>query len=255
MLLTPRYPAVAMDHADSPGRSTDQLPVERDGLLRDGPPARTAGSARSRPAAPMRAARSGSVTSSVNAAASAVLVARRDQQPGRAVGHHFRDSADRAGDHRGPAGHGLEVDDAQRLVHRRADEDGRAGLSSWMTSGRGSICSIQTTSPAPARPARPPARSTSAASSGVSGAPAHSTSCTPAGSVRAARSRCGSPFCRVIRPTKMTYGRPDRRRAGAARRCRVRRVLVGVDAVVDHPHPLRVDLRVRREHVLRASRR
>jgi hypothetical protein len=43
--------------------------------------------------------------------------------------------------------------------------------------------------------------------SGVSGAPAHSTSCTDGSNWLAAASRCRSPFCRVIRPTKMADGR------------------------------------------------
>ncbi len=43
--------------------------------------------------------------------------------------------------------------------------------------------------------------------SGVSGAPAHSTTCTSGGSSAQARRNSGSPFCRVIRPTKTTDGR------------------------------------------------
>ena len=66
---------------------------------------------------------------------------------------------------------------------------------------------------------RPGAR-TSAMISGVSGAPAHSTSWTSGGSSAAARSRYGRPFCRVIRPTKTTAGRsgsmPCRARAAAS---------------------------------------
>ena len=55
------------------------------------------------------------------------------------------------------------------------------------------------------RPTRP---STSAASSAVSACPAHSTSWASGSSPAAARSSTGSPFCRVMRPTKMTYGLP-----------------------------------------------
>ena len=75
-----------------------------------------------------------------------------------------------------------------------------------MTSVLGSISGIQIT---PERAACSPATrwDTSASSSGVSAAPAHSTSCADGSSVAAARSSAGTPFCRVIRPTKMTYGR------------------------------------------------
>ena len=78
--------------------------------------------------------------------------------------------------------------------------------SSWMTSRLGSISGIQIT---PDRVAcRPVTRLvTSAASSGVSGWPASSTSCAPGTRLAAARSSTGTPFCRVIRPTKMTAGR------------------------------------------------
>ena len=72
-----------------------------------------------------------------------------------------------------------------------------------MTAGLGSISGIQIT---PEREARSPATSsvTSAASSGVSGWPAHSTSWASGISADAARSSTGTPFCRVMRPTKMT---------------------------------------------------
>ena len=75
--------------------------------------------------------------------------------------------------------------------------------SSGTTSLRGSMSEIHTT---PSRRSRSSATScsVSAAISGVSGAPAHSTSCP--GRSAAARSRCLSPFCRVIRPTKTAYG-------------------------------------------------
>jgi hypothetical protein len=79
--------------------------------------------------------------------------------------------------------------------------------SSWMTSFFGSISRIQTT---PSRDSRKEDTSpeTSASSSGVSGAPAASTSCAYGTSEAAARSSTGRPFCRVIRPTNSTYGRP-----------------------------------------------
>jgi hypothetical protein len=42
----------------------------------------------------------------------------------------------------------------------------------------------------------------------VSGWPAHSTSWAAGSSCAAARSSTGMPFCRVIRPTNSTIGRP-----------------------------------------------
>ena len=70
----------------------------------------------------------------------------------------------------------------------------------------GSISGIQMT---PERVACNPATSedTSSASAGVSAAPAQSTSWADGSSAAAARSSTGTPFCLVIRPTKMTYGR------------------------------------------------
>ena len=65
----------------------------------------------------------------------------------------------------------------------------------------------------------------------MSGAPAHSTSCTSGGSSRQARRNSGSPFWRVIRPTKTTDGRSGstpcaRTRSGSSTcdqsRCRCR---------------------------------
>ena len=79
----------------------------------------------------------------------------------------------------------------------------RAWVSNWITDGLGSISGIQNT-PDRAFPQPLDEGDTSAASSGVSGAPAHSTSCTDGSSAAAARSSTGSPFCRVTRPTKIT---------------------------------------------------
>ena len=65
-----------------------------------------------------------------------------------------------------------------------------------------------------------PSCSTAAPTSGgdlrVSGAPAHSTSWTSGIEPVGAATRCGHPFCRVIRPTNATIGRPGRRPAGSA---------------------------------------
>ena len=75
--------------------------------------------------------------------------------------------------------------------------------SSCTTSALGSISRIHTT---PGRRARRTLTSSSASApiSGVSGAPAQSTSWP--GRSAAARSRCASPFWRVIRPTNTAYG-------------------------------------------------
>ena len=75
-----------------------------------------------------------------------------------------------------------------------------------MTSCFGSISGIHTT---PVRDACSPETRdvTSSRSSGVSAAPAQSTSCAAGSSMAAARSSTATPFCRVIRPTKITYGR------------------------------------------------
>ncbi len=88
--------------------------------------------------------------------------------------------------------------------------DGQANtvacVSSWMISRLGSMSGIQNT---PVRDAcSPETRAvTSPISSRVSGAPASSTSCALGSSMAAARSSTGTPFCRVMRPTKTTYGR------------------------------------------------
>jgi hypothetical protein len=78
-----------------------------------------------------------------------------------------------------------------------------ACVSSWMTSALGSISGIQST---PERDDCSPATSeaTSAPSSRVSAAPAQSTSCADGSSAAAARSSTGTPYCLVIRPTKIT---------------------------------------------------
>src|SRR6185312_1292828 len=81
-----------------------------------------------------------------------------------------------------------------------------ACVSSCTTSGRGSISEIQTT-PVRVSPSDSTAAAVAAPISGVSGAPAQSTSCASGTKSRAAASRCPTPFCRVIRPTKTTYGR------------------------------------------------
>ena len=72
-----------------------------------------------------------------------------------------------------------------------------------MISGLGSMSGIQMTPVLVS--CKPDTRpDTSASSSGVSAAPAQSTSCATGSSAAAARSSTGRPFCLVIRPTKMT---------------------------------------------------
>jgi hypothetical protein len=75
----------------------------------------------------------------------------------------------------------------------------------WMTSGLGSILSSQMMLPRWALTLSTLA-ATSAPISGVSGAPAHSTIWADGSMSRAASSRWGTPFCRVMRPTKTIEG-------------------------------------------------
>ena len=112
----------------------------------------------------------------------------RHEPPGLAVDDDLGDAAGRGRDDGELARHRLEVDDAERLVDRRAGEDRAMADSSATTSSRGSMSGIQTT---PSRCARSSfmSPSTSARISGVSGAPAQSTSWTSGGSCAHARSR------------------------------------------------------------------
>ncbi len=98
--------------------------------------------------------------------------------------------------------------------------------------------------------------------SGVSGAPAHSTSWTSAGRRSAARSRYGRPFWRVIRPTNTTEGRSGSSPRAARRRPRRGDVLLAlrpapaaqVDPVVDHHDVVGVQRRVAAQDVLAHAR-
>ena len=58
-----------------------------------------------------------------------------DQMASRPVDDDLRNATDSGGDHRGGAGHGLEIDDAQRLVDRgtREDRGGREHLTDRRT--------------------------------------------------------------------------------------------------------------------------
>ena len=181
----------------------------------------------------------------------------RDQQTGLAVGDDLGDAADGAGDDGGATGHRLEVDDAERLVDRGADEHGRVRRAR-RRGRRAAACSRSQTTPDRGRPAgRRRPRSTSAAISGVSGRAGAQHQLRlggqPAGGARAGAAR---PFCRVIRPTKTTSGRsgsmPSRsQHVGVG----ARREQLGVDAVVHDMHPVGVDRRVRRRARRRACRR
>ena len=131
----------------------------------------------------------------------------RDEQAGHAVLDDLGDAAGRGRDDRRLAGHRLEVDDAQRLVDRRADEHGRVAEELDHARAAAASRSIQTTSPRVAR-----ARALDLGRDlgrdlrrvGRAGAE-HELG------VRVdqrARRRAGgrAPFWRVIRPTKTTDG-------------------------------------------------
>ena len=90
----------------------------------------------------------------------------------------------------------------------------------------------------------------------MSGAPAHSTSWASGANEAAARTRCATPFWRVIRPTNTTAGRAAvdaeaLEHVGA----RVRRVLAGVDPVVDHLDAVGIDRRIAGQDVAPRSLR
>ena len=179
----------------------------------------------------------------------------RHEQAGLAVDHHLRDAADGGCDDRRTAGHRLQVDDPERLVDRRHGEHGGMRQSSWITSGFGSISSIQTTPLTRCARNRSTRSRVARSTSGSSGAPAQKTSCAPESISSAASSRCTMPFCRVIRPTKRTVGSADGHAVALERvGRRIVGVLVGVDPVVDDLDPRRVDLRVGALDVCCASR-
>src|SRR5205823_3011919 len=66
----------------------------------------------------------GIVEQAANSGGELVGSRRRKQDARLAVLDHLDDAADRRGDDRRPARHRLEVDEAERLVDRRTDEDG-----------------------------------------------------------------------------------------------------------------------------------
>ena len=158
-----------------------------------------------------------------------------DEQPGLAVDHDLGDAADRAGHHGGLAGHRLEVDDAQRLVDRRAHEHHRV-RQHLPDLSRGSISltrSRRRGSPA----ARRSASSISALSSGVSGAPASSTSCRPGSKLQPGREQVGHALLPGDPADEHHVGPAGSTPSSSSTSVPGRGVEVGVDAVVDHVHP------------------
>ena len=136
------------------------------------------------------------------------------------------------GDDRRLARHRLQVDDPERLVYRRADEDGgvrveRDHVAAWAASP-GSTPPAPPPRASPPPPAPPSPRRSPACRARRRRAPP----ARPGRRCRMARTRCRIPFCRVMRPTKRTIGhvrihaqRAQRRRdrgAGGTRRGRCR---------------------------------
>ena len=213
---------------------------------------------RSRPATPHCRARSGSATKALTASANRALEERRvtrvvvHQQPGLTLGEHLRDAADVGGHHRRRAGHRLQVHDAQRLVHRRADEHCRGGQHS-RTLPIGSISRTQNT-PDRARASSAPPRSPRRRSPGC---PARRRT-APVGP----RGRSGArrrPGARPLLPGDPADERHDRalrvdaelgqHRVVGLRLGRIPDL--GVDAVVHHVHPVGVQRGIGPQHVAR----
>ncbi len=192
--------------------------VKRNGLLGDGPPAELRRGALP-PGAPHLGGQARIVQQTVDRPGERRRLGRRHQQAGAAVVHDLGNAAHGAGHDRGLAGHRLEIDDAERLVDRGADEDRGVRQQLDHRLGRGSISGIQKT-PLRAARSRSSKASTSAPSSGVSAGPASRTSCVSGRKSLAADSSTETPFCRVTRPRKATYGRlrsiPNRSRTSVA---------------------------------------
>ena len=144
---------------------------------------------------------------------------------------------------RGPAGHRLKVHDAERLVDRRADEDGRVRRAPAEVAP-----AAASPGPRPRRRARLQATEgawNSAPISGVSGDPAQQHHLHVRVEALARPGPGGrTPFCRVIRPTnRVRPGRVDAEPSTASV-AGSGAYSVGVDAVVDHVHLVRVEDRV-----------
>jgi hypothetical protein len=158
------------------------------------------------PAFPYDAARAGSLTASVSAAARSatycpaaagvpvpsVGLLDRHQPAGLAVDDHLRDAAGRGGDHRGLARHRLEVHDAERLVDRGAGEHGRGG-EQRDDVGAGEHLGDPHHAAARLRESVDQARAPRPRSPGCPGAPAHSTSWTSGGSWPRPAGTAGGP--------------------------------------------------------------
>ncbi len=171
------------------------------------------------------------------------------EETGGPVGDDLGDAPDVAGDHGRRARHGLEVDDAERLVDRGAHEDGgvREHLADVAAAEHvgdpvHAVARRRAARPRRRRSRRPAPvcrRRRRAAPPGQSGS-----------KPSAARSRWGTPFWRVIRPTKATIGRFGiDAEPGEHVDVGVGSVEVGVDAVVHDVDPRRVERRVGGEHV------
>jgi hypothetical protein len=155
------------------------------------------------------------------------------EQPGLAVGDDLGDAADVARDHGGLAGHRLEVDDAERLVDRRAHEHRRVREHLAHLLARAASRSPRTRRRALARSSSTAASVSAFELRGV-GRAGEQDELDVGSNWSAARSRCGTPFWRVIRPTNTDDGRsrstPSRSSTvGVGSGC----VELGVDAVVD----------------------
>ena len=172
-----------------------------------------------------------------------------------AVDDHLGDAAGGGRDDRGLARHRLEVHDAQWLVDRRAGERGRGGQQRDDV-GAGQHLADPHDAVARACAGCSTRPTTSASISGVSGAPAHSTICTSAGS-------CGDR-AQEERQALLPGDPADEDHRGTVRvdavlahpvRVLDRRPQLGVDAVVDHVHLGRVDVGVGAQHVVAHRRR
>ncbi len=229
----------------------DRRPAElRRPPVRDRPRPKAAARTRSESSASIRSAIARAKRGRVDGLARAVVAGLEgDEQAGAAIGDDLGDPAGVRRDHGRLAGHRLEVDDPERLVDRRADEDARRGSGSGSPRGGRR-----------ARRARRPRRGTGAGDRSARRSRPRSRACRA--SLRRARAEpCGravrprradgmSPFWRVILPTNTTVGRSgsmpcDSRTSVAASG----RYSLGVDAVVDHRDALGVDRRIAAQQV------
>ena len=143
-----------------------------------------------------------------------------DEQSRDAVLDHLGNAADRGRDDGCLAGHRLEVDDPHRLVDRRADEHGRVAEDLDHVRLRQHLLDPDHAAARRARSASILA-AISRAISGVSGAPAQSTSCASGSIAGAASSRCDEPLlARDPADEDDRRAARGRSRGARARRCR-----------------------------------